>query len=59
VVLDTASSCKTTVYWAPEFERSIASNAPAIGIQWPIRGEPSLSAKDQQTKALAEAEQFA
>jgi len=30
-----------------------------VGIQWPIRGEPSLSAKDQQTKAVAEAEQFA
>jgi dTDP-4-dehydrorhamnose 3,5-epimerase len=45
---------KTTDYWAPEFERSIAWNDPAIGIQWPIQGGPSLSAKDQQAKALAE-----
>jgi dTDP-4-dehydrorhamnose 3,5-epimerase len=45
--------------WAPEFERSIAWNDPAIGIQWPIQGEPSFSAKDQQAKALAEAEHFA
>ena len=50
----------TTDYWAPEFERSLAAwNDPAIGIQWPIQGEPSLSAKDQQAKALAEAEHFA
>ena len=50
---------KTTDYWAPEFERSIAWNDPAIGIQWPIQGEPTLSAKDQQAKPLAETEHFA
>ncbi len=60
VLSDTAEFLyKTTDYWAPEFERSIAWNDPAIGIQWPIQGEPSLSAKDQQAKALAEAEPFA
>jgi dTDP-4-dehydrorhamnose 3,5-epimerase len=60
VVSDTAEFLyKTTDYWAPEFERSIAWNDPAIGIQWPIQGEPSLSAKDQQAKALAQAEHFA
>jgi dTDP-4-dehydrorhamnose 3,5-epimerase len=60
VVSDTAEFLyKTTDYWAPEFERSIAWNDPAIGIQWPIQGEPILSAKDQQAKALAEAEHFA
>lgn len=50
---------KTTDYWAPEFERSIAWNDPAIGIEWPIQGEPALSAKDQQGKLLGEAEHFA
>lgn len=50
---------KTTDYWAPEFERSIAWNDPAIGIQWPIQSEPALSAKDQQAKSLAQAEHFA
>jgi dTDP-4-dehydrorhamnose 3,5-epimerase len=50
---------KTTDYWAPEFERSIAWNDPAIGIQWPIHGEPTLSAKDRQAKSLAAAEHFA
>ena len=49
---------KTTDYWAPEFERSIAWNDVAIGIQWPIQGEPALSTKDQQAKLLAQAEHF-
>ena len=60
VLSDTAEFLyKSTDYWAPEFERSIAWNDSAIGIQWPIQGEPSLSAKNQQAKALAEAEHFA
>jgi dTDP-4-dehydrorhamnose 3,5-epimerase len=49
---------KTTDYYAPQFERSIAWNDPAIGIEWPIDGAPSLSAKDQQAKLLADAEHF-
>ena len=60
VVSDTAEFLyKTTDYWAPEFERSIAWNDSAIGIQWPIQSEPSLSAKDRQAKVLVEAEHFA
>lgn len=50
---------KTTDYWAPEFERSILWNDPAIGIEWPLDGTPMLSAKDQVGKPLAEAEVFA
>ncbi|MQR01328.1 dTDP-4-dehydrorhamnose 3,5-epimerase [Glaciimonas soli] len=50
---------KTTDYWAPEFERSILWNDPAVGIQWPITGEPLLSGKDQIGKLLADAEVFA
>jgi dTDP-4-dehydrorhamnose 3,5-epimerase len=49
---------KTTDYWAPEFERSIAWNDPAIGIQWPIQGAPTLSVKDRHAKVLTEAELF-
>ena len=49
---------KTTDYWAPEFERSILWNDPAIGIQWPINGSPLLSAKDQVAALLADAEVF-
>ena len=50
---------KTTDYYAPEFERSIAWNDPAVAIQWPIQDVPTLSAKDQQTSLLAVAEHFA
>ena len=60
VLSDTAELLyKTTDYWAPEFERSLAWNDPAIGIQWPIQGEPALSAKDQEAKSLTQAEHFA
>ena len=59
VLSDTAEFLyKTTDYWAPEFECSIAWNDPAIGIQWPIQGQPALSAKDQQAKLLVQAEHF-
>jgi dTDP-4-dehydrorhamnose 3,5-epimerase len=49
---------KTTDYYAPEFERSILWNDPAIGIRWPVEAEPLLSAKDKVGKLLAEAEVF-
>ncbi|MDP2254087.1 MAG: dTDP-4-dehydrorhamnose 3,5-epimerase [Thiobacillus sp.] len=50
---------KTTDYYAPEHERCIAWNDRTIAIQWPHVGVPALSTKDQQGKALAEAEHFA
>ena len=50
---------KTTDYYAPEFERSILWNDPAIGIQWPIVGEPTLSNKDRVANTLGDAEVFA
>lgn len=50
---------KTTDYWAPEHERSILWNDPAIGIEWPLDVKPLLSAKDQEGKLLADAEVFA
>ncbi len=49
---------KTTDYWYPEHERSLLWNDPAIGIEWPIDGEPLLAAKDQAGKPLAQAELF-
>jgi dTDP-4-dehydrorhamnose 3,5-epimerase len=49
---------KTTDYYAPEYERSILWNDPAIGIQWPLSGEPLLSNKDKIGKLLSEAEVF-
>jgi len=51
---------KTTDTYAPEWERSILWNDPAIGIDWPIPiGEsPMLSEKDARGKNLDEAEVF-
>jgi len=50
---------KTTDYYAPEHERCIAWNDPAIGIEWPLAhtgiAAPLLSAKDLQGKLLADA----
>jgi dTDP-4-dehydrorhamnose 3,5-epimerase len=50
---------KTTDYYAPEFERSLRWNDPALAIDWPLDGEPQLSAKDQAALPLAECEVFA
>ena len=50
---------KTTDYYAPEHERCIAWNDPTLAIDWPIKGEPTLSARDRQGGALAGAEVFA
>jgi dTDP-4-dehydrorhamnose 3,5-epimerase len=49
---------KTTDYYAPEHERSIAWNDPAIGIDWPLDGAPMLSQKDLAGVLLAEAEVY-
>ena len=54
---------KATDYYAPQFERSVAWNDPAIGIDWPLAAhgiaEPLLSDKDRAAVALAQAEVFA
>jgi len=50
---------KTTDYWAPEHERCVRWDDPDIGIVWPHRGEPVLSAKDQAGTLLRDAEAFA
>ncbi len=49
---------KTTDYYAPEFERSILWNDPAINIRWPTDFKPILSAKDQHASLLSKAEVF-
>lgn len=50
---------KTSAYWAPEDEHCILWNDPALGIDWPLQGEPIMSAKDRAGKLLADAEVFA
>ena len=50
---------KATDYYAPEHERCVLWNDPALGISWPIEGlTPLLSEKDRQGRPLAEAEVF-
>jgi len=49
---------KTTDYWAPEFERTLLWNDPALGIAWPLSGEPILNAKDAAGRPLAHAEVY-
>ena len=49
---------KTTDYYAPEFERSLLWNDPALGIEWPLEGEPKLAAKDAAANALKLADAF-
>lgn len=48
---------KATDYYAPQFERSIRWDDPAIGIGWPLEGEkPQLSDKDANGVLLSLAE---
>lgn len=57
VLSDTAEFLyKTTEYYAPEYERSLLWNDPAIGIRWPIEGEPILAVKDATGSVLNEVE---
>lgn len=49
---------KTTDYYAPEHERCIAWNDPAIGIEWPLAGAPMVSGKDARGVLLQDAEVF-
>lgn len=59
VVSETAQVLyKTTDYYAPAHERSLLWNDPALGIDWPLVGEPILSAKDIAGLPLAKAEVY-
>ena len=49
---------KTTDFYAPEHERCLRWDDPALAIDWPLQGVPQLSAKDQQGQALGTAELF-
>ena len=51
-------SYKTTDYYAPEHERTLAWNDRSVGVLWPLEGEPLMSDKDRRGALLAEAETF-
>lgn len=50
---------KTTDYYAPEHERCLRWDDPAVGVAWPLEGiTPQLSAKDQAGLSFAECETY-
>ncbi len=49
---------KTTDFWAPQFERCIQWDDPALAIAWPLDGDPVISARDRLGVPLARAEVF-
>jgi dTDP-4-dehydrorhamnose 3,5-epimerase len=48
---------KTTDYWYPKYERTLAWNDPALGIKWPT-DSPQLARKDSLASRLEDAEVF-
>lgn len=59
VLSDTADFLyKTTAYYAPLWDRGIRWDDPQIGVQWPLEGVPTLSAKDQVQPLLKDAETY-
>ncbi|MDT1899006.1 dTDP-4-keto-6-deoxy-D-glucose epimerase, partial [Acinetobacter baumannii] len=48
----------TTDYYAPEHERCLAWDDPAVGIDWPISQRPVISTKDDLGLRLETAETF-
>ena len=49
---------KATDYYAPEHERTLLWNDPALAIAWPFDGEPVIADKDRRGKPLAFADTF-
>ena len=49
---------KTTDYYAPEHERTLLWNDPALAIDWPLAAPPLLKPKDAAGTPLAQAETY-
>lgn len=49
---------KATDYYAPEHERTLAWNDPDLHIDWELKADPIVSAKDQRGVLLRHAECF-
>jgi dTDP-4-dehydrorhamnose 3,5-epimerase len=49
---------KTTDFYYPEFERTLAWNDPDLSIAWQLKGEPIVSAKDALGVTFKDAEKF-
>ena len=57
---DTRVQYKVTDYWAPEHERTLAWDDPALTIAWPLPDDapPLLSDKDRAGNRLADADTY-
>lgn len=49
---------KATGFYAPEDERTLLWNDPAVGIEWPLEGEPLMKPRDLEGLPLDRAETF-
>lgn len=49
---------KTTDFYAPQHECCIQWSDPSIRIEWPLQGDPMLSAKDKLGLSLQDAKKF-
>ena len=49
---------RTTDYWYPEFERTLLWSDGTLGIPWPLKGAPILSAKDVVGHPIERADTF-
>ena len=49
---------KTTEFYAPEHERTVAWNDREVKVDWELDGEPTLSGKDQRGLRFSECPKF-
>ena len=49
---------KTTDYWAPEHERTLLWNDPAVGVEWQLTGTPVINGKDEAGSPLAKCDVY-
>ena len=49
---------KTTDYWAPEHDRTLLWNDPAVGVEWRLTGTPLLTGKDEAGSPLAKCDVY-
>jgi dTDP-4-dehydrorhamnose 3,5-epimerase len=49
---------KTTDFYSPQCERTVAWNDPVLHIEWQLDGEPLVSDKDRRGQSFSECEKF-
>jgi dTDP-4-dehydrorhamnose 3,5-epimerase len=54
----THTTYKTTDFYAPEHERTLAWNDPDLAIDWQLDSEPTVSGKDRRGTKFQDCEKF-